>query len=265
MWRGFRSAARGDRLSGRGSGEHAGARLRAAGHRIRARGPSGSDTGGEARQEDGCSGTSSGRRRYLHQHRHHPEQDAPGGGAASLRLPGAQYLRCLLPGEERHFDGGPAGPHRQRRRPRARREPPSATTQPGRAAAGRSGLRRPAQVAPCRPRRAGKLGSHRRPNRHRRRHDDDAREPCRFRWSADLHQRRDPDPEGSAAFADRHRRRRHRPRIRDHLRRARRQGHPRRQAAATAELHRLRDHRYAGLPDAAEPHDAAPRRRGQQP
>ena len=56
---------------------------------------------------------------------------------------------------------------------------------------------------------------------------------------------------------------RHRLRVRQHVRRARRARDPDRQAPATAGIRGPRDHRRAGLPDAPEPDDPAAGRGGQ--
>ena len=110
---------------------------------------------------------------------------------------------------------------------------------PARAGAGRHRARRPA------PR-----------HRHRRRHDDGARPIRPLRWSAHLHVRRPVERRAPAALAGGRRRRRHRPRVRVHLRGARRPRDDHRHARPAAAVRRPRDHGRARLSPAREPGDA---------
>ena len=110
-------------------------RLRRAGSRVRPRRPEGGHSRGQARAPRGGGRAPGHDRRRLHQHRHHPVQDAARGGPVPDRPGPAGDVRAELPGQGRDHHRRPAGAHAARDQPGDRGDPQPALPQPDRAAA----------------------------------------------------------------------------------------------------------------------------------
>ena len=98
-------------------------------HRLRTGRTARGHSGREVRPPRGGDRTARNRRRRLHQHRHHPQQDHARSRDAPLRLPVPGHLRHQLSRQGKDHHGGPGLPRQPGDQDRSRRHPGAARAQ----------------------------------------------------------------------------------------------------------------------------------------
>ena len=221
--------------------------LRLGCHRLGTGGPEGGHRRLEARLSRRDRGPREHDGRGLHQHRHHPVEDAAGSRVVPDRLEPARAVRAGLPGQAGHHHLRRVVPDRARGQPGDRRHPQSARPQPR----GDAGRHREVRRRPHDQRHHGSGHQHtdrRRQVRHRGRHQAGPAGNRRIRRRDDRGFRPDPGDGQGSVLDGGGRRRGDRHRVRIDVCRAGHQGHRGGGPPEHAGLLRRRDRRRSALP-----------------